>query len=181
MSNHEGFSDPTADVAVGRAMRRQRKYAGRSVSLSPVQSGAGPRSSCADQSISRERFVGKHARKLPLVYVCSRFAGRNESEVSRHIALARQYSRFVLTKQGVPVTPHLMYPQFLRDHIPLERELGFRSALKLMEKCDELWAFVPDGISAGMRRELEQAKAKGLPVKFFDGNMQEVISVEHDL
>jgi hypothetical protein len=115
------------------------------------------------------------------VYVCSRFAGRNESEVSRHIALARQYSRFVLTKQGVPVTPHLMYPQFLRDHIPLERELGFRSALKLMEKCDELWAFVPDGISAGMRRELEQAKAKGLPVKFFDGNMQEVISVEHDL
>ena len=163
MSNHEGFSDPTADAAVGKVAsenRRRRRHA------ASASSG----------------YTGKHGRsKLPLVYVCSRFAGRNESEVSRHIAMARRYSRFVLTKQGVPVTPHLMYPQFLRDHIPLERELGFRSALKLMEKCDELWAFVPDGISAGMRRELEQAKAKGLPVKFFDGDLREVIPLEHDL
>lgn len=156
MANHEGFSDPTAEEAIRRAMGGE--YAGK-------------------------HAKGRHLKKGPvsLVYICSRFAGADEDEVKEHILQARRFSRFALTRQAVPVTPHLMYPQFLRDSVPQERELGIAGGLKILRRCDELWVFVVDRISEGMRLEIEAAEHRKIPVRYFDEDMREVNFVECDL
>ena len=169
MANREGYMDPTAERAVGRVARSEKRR--RSLQeQGPVRAGSSPASGTAG---GRE-YVGKHVKHVPLIYVCSRFRGRTEAEVAELIRRARMHSRFVLSRQGVPVAPHLLYPQFLRDSLPMERELGIRCGLKLLHQCEELWAFVSGGISDGMRRELEEARVRKIPVRFFDENYQEV-------
>ncbi len=150
MANHEGFSDPTAETAIERVMNGE--YIGK-------------------------HAKGRHSKKGPvsLVYICSRFAGEDEEEVKAHILQARRFSRFALTRQAVPVTPHLLYPQFLRDSVACERQLGICSGLKLLRRCDELWVFVTDRISDGMRAEIEEAEHRKIPVRYFNADLQEVI------
>ena len=118
---------------------------------------------------------------MSVVYICSRFAGKDEEEVKEHILQARRFSRFAYCRQAVPVTPHLMYPQFLRDGVALQRELGIRSGLKILRRCDELWVFVVDGISSGMRREIQEAEHRKIRIRYFNAEMQEVESYECDL
>ena len=48
----------------------------------------------------------------PLVYVCSPYRG----DVEKNIELARKYSRFTFEEKNIPITPHLLYPQFLNDN-----------------------------------------------------------------
>lgn len=177
MSNHEGFADPTAEKAVGRVTAENRKRHRRN----GEGTGVGGKSRETSVSGNFSVYLGRHVRGVPLVYVCSRFSGANEMEVAEHVLMARRYSRFVLTRQAVPLTPHLLYPRFLRESVPEERELGIQCGLKLLRKCDELWAFVVSGISPGMRRELDEAKAYGIRIRFFDGSLQEVKQNERDL
>ena len=56
----------------------------------------------------------------PLVYICSPYSG----DVENNVAAARRYSRFAVDNNTIPITPHLLYPQFLDDTDPCERELG---------------------------------------------------------
>lgn len=51
----------------------------------------------------------KKAAYLPLVYVCSPYAGDVETNVKN----AKRYSRFAVDENAIPVTPHLLYPQFI--------------------------------------------------------------------
>lgn len=72
-------------------------------------------------------------------------------------------------EQGVtPIAVHLMYPQFLDDSSPKEREAGLQMGLRVLKACDELW-LCGDRISAGMQRELEAARQLGLPVRQISG------------
>ena len=56
----------------------------------------------------------------PIVYICSPYAG----DVERNVAAARRYSRFAMETGYIPIAPHLLFPQFLNDGDPAERELG---------------------------------------------------------
>ena len=49
-----------------------------------------------------------------------------------------------------------MFPQFLNDKDPKERELGLLYGLALLKCCYEVWCFGTD-ISAGMKQEIEEA------------------------
>ena len=158
MSNHEKYSDPTADLAVGLASLPRPVHYPKHGKYRHLQKGA-----------------------VSVVYICSRFAGKDEEEVKAHILQARRFSRFAYYRQAVPVTPHLLYPQFLRDGNPLERELGIRSGLKLLRRCDELWVFAVDGISTGMRREIQEAEHRKIRVRYFNAELQEVEEHERDL
>lgn len=60
-----------------------------------------------------------------------------------------------------PFAPHLLYPQFLNEDDLAQRDLGISLGLRFMEACDEIWVYVGDGISDGMRRELEHARMLG--------------------
>lgn len=118
-----------------------------------------------------------------MVYVCSRYAGKDREEVEENVRQAREYSRFVVRHEAVPVTPHLLYPQFLDDGDWKEREIGKRCGLWLLTCCDELWIFWRDGISEGMREEIRWAARLGKKVRFINSYLldEEGVLNESDL
>ena len=104
----------------------------------------------------------------PLVYVCSPFAG----DVKTNVKNARLYSRFAVIKGYLPITPHLLFPQFLRDSDADEREIGMHMGLVLLSMCQELWVF-GETISPGMAREIKKARWYGKRIRFFNEKLQE--------
>ena len=99
-----------------------------------------------------------------IVYICSPFSG----DVARNTEKARNYCKYAVSKGVTPIAPHLLFPQFLDDNCPVEREKGLAFGLALLEKVDELWVF-GTYISEGMHREIEKANGDGVPIKYIDG------------
>lgn len=105
----------------------------------------------------------------PIIYVCSPFAGDIESS----IAAARRYSRFAVKTGYIPIAPHLLFPQFLNDADPDERELGIFFGNALMSKCSEIWVF-GDTISPGMAAEIKRARWKNYRLRYFTKELEEI-------
>ncbi len=105
----------------------------------------------------------------PLVYICSPYSGNVESNIKS----ARRYSRFAVDMGYIPITPHLLYPQFLDDNNPAERSLGLLFGTVLMAKCAEVWVF-GSYISSGMNAEIERAKRKKYTIRYFSDDCEEV-------
>ncbi|SHJ77555.1 DUF7768 domain-containing protein [Paramaledivibacter caminithermalis] len=104
--------------------------------------------------------IEKHRK---LVFICSPFAGDIEGNTER----ARRYGRFAVTRNAIPIIPHLMYPQFLCEDDPEERELGISMGLVLLSKCHELWVF-GSKVTSGMAVEIEKAKSINIPIRYFN-------------
>ena len=104
----------------------------------------------------------------PMVYVCSPFSG----DVEKNVANARRYSRFAVERGYIPIAPHLLFPQFLNDKNPLERELGLHFGNALMSHCSEVWVF-GETISAGMDAEIRRAKRKNYKLRYFSSELKE--------
>lgn len=117
-------------------------------------------------------IIEKEERALrafrPIVYICSPFAG----EVEKNIEAARNYSRFAVDKGYIPIAPHLLFPQFLNDADPRERQLGLFFGNALMSKCSEVWVF-GNRISTGMAAEIKRAKWKNYRLRYFTDEMKE--------
>ncbi len=105
----------------------------------------------------------------PIVYICSPFSG----DVETNVRSARRYSRFAVDKGYIPIAPHLLFPQFLDDNNPTERELGLFFGNALMSKCAEVWVF-GSCISSGMEAEIKRAKRKDYRLRYFTEECQEV-------
>ena len=75
----------------------------------------------------------------------------------------------------IPLAPHLHYPQFMDDDDKEQRELGLRFALILLGKCNELWVF--NRVSQGMAQEINKAKKRGMPIRYFNDRCEEVESL----
>ena len=105
----------------------------------------------------------------PIVYICSPYAG----DVAANIEAARRYSRFAVETGYIPIAPHLLFPQFLNDADPAERELGLFFGNALMSKCSEVWVF-GSHIYAGMQAEIRRAKWKNYRLRYFTEDCQEV-------
>lgn len=106
----------------------------------------------------------------PMVYICSPFAGDVEANVEN----ARKYSRFAVERGYLPITPHLLYPQFLDDNSERERDLGLFFGLVLLDRCAEVWVF-GDCISAGMKAEIERAEARGQIIRYYTIDLLESV------
>lgn len=109
----------------------------------------------------------------PLVYVASAYSGDTVGNSEK----AKQYCRFALDQGQIPLAPHLMFPLFMNDDNPDERELALFMDVVLLGKCDELWIF-GDAITAGMRAEIDVAKKRRQKIRYFNSEMQEVESHE---
>lgn len=121
-------------------------------------------------NIRREEMAAdKKAAYLPLVYICSPYAG----DVENNINNARKYSRFAVEQKAIPVTPHLLYPQFMDDDNENEREMAMHFNYVLLGKCSEVWVF-GGVISRGMAREIALAKKRRMKIRWFTWNMEEV-------
>jgi len=118
-------------------------------------------------------LVEKEERALrafrPIVYICSPFSG----DVEGNIASAQRFSRFAVDKGYIPIAPHLLFPQFLNDNDPKERQLGLFFGNALMSKCAEVWVF-GSIISPGMAAEIKRAKWKDYRLRYFTEECQEV-------
>lgn len=105
----------------------------------------------------------------PLVYICSPLSG----EVERNQAEARRYCRYAVENGAIPLAPHLYFPQFMNDAAPAERNLALFMDIVLLSKCAELWVF-GETVSKGMSIEIEKAKRKGQPIRWFTADCKEV-------
>jgi len=94
------------------------------------------------------------------VFICSPYAG----DITRNVAIAQEACRIAVEHDEAPFAPHLFYTQFLDDTNPSHRGAGIVCGLAFMEACHEVWAYIRDGISPGMQRELDHAKSLGLPI-----------------
>ena len=105
----------------------------------------------------------------PIVYICSPFAG----DVEGNIAAAKRYCRFAVDSGYIPIAVHLLFPQFMDDADPKERELALFFGNAIMSKCSEVWVF-GERISSGMASEIKRAKWKNYCIRCFDSDCKEV-------
>lgn len=105
----------------------------------------------------------------PIVYICSPYAG----DVEQNVAATQRYCRHAVDMGYIPIAPHLLYPQFLNDASPRERQLGLFFGNAIMSKCSEVWVF-GDRISAGMEAEIKRAKWKNCRLRYFNETCEEV-------
>ena len=89
------------------------------------------------------------------------------------MANAKKYSRFTVENNAIPVTPHLLYPQFMDDANEQEREMAMHFNYVLLGKCTELWVF-GGVVSRGMAREINVAKKRRMKIRWFTWEMKEV-------
>ena len=105
----------------------------------------------------------------PVIYVCSPYAADPERNARR----AENFCRYVWKMGGIPLAPHLLFPQFMGAETDSTRELALHMGMILLTKCHELWYF-GEHISEGMKLELNRAWLRGIPVRHFNENCEEV-------
>jgi hypothetical protein len=105
----------------------------------------------------------------PIVFICSPCTG----DIENNVKAAQKYCRFAVEMGYIPFAPHLLFPQFLNDTDPKERDLGLFFGIALMSKCAELWVF-GETVSAGMAKEIEKAEKRGMRIRRFNSNCEEV-------
>lgn len=117
-----------------------------------------------------EREAKAHAFR-PMVYICSPLSGN----ITANQRNARHYCRFAVDSGCIPLAPHLYFPQFMDDGNGAERNLALFMDIVLLSKCDQMWVF-GGRISKGMSIEIEKAKRKGQPIRWFTSDCKEVSS-----
>ncbi|CAK7023542.1 MAG: hypothetical protein ENTB_05122 [Enterocloster aldenensis] len=95
-----------------------------------------------------------------LVYIASPYAG----DIEKNVAFAKVACRYAAAQGCTPVAVHLMYPQFLDDQVPKEREAGLRMGRRVLAACDEIW-LCGERMSAGMKAEETEAKRLDIPIR----------------
>lgn len=123
----------------------------------------------AYEALLRIELAAKASAFRPLVFICSPFAG----DVAGNTEKARSYSRFAVTRNCIPVAPHLLFPQFMDDSDPYQRDLAIFMGLVLLSKCLELWVF-GETVTAGMSVELAKAKQRDIRIRYFTEQLEEV-------
>lgn len=123
----------------------------------------------AYEALLRIELAAKASAFRPLVFICSPFAG----DVVGNTEKARSYSRFAVTRNCIPVAPHLLFPQFMDDSDPYQRDLAIFMGLVFLSKCLELWVF-GETVTAGMSVELAKAKQRDIRIRYFTEQLEEV-------
>lgn len=91
------------------------------------------------------------------IFICSRYAG----DIEHNVEIAQALCRMAVEAGYAPLAPHLLYTQLLDESDPVQRNLGISLGLRFMEACDEVWVYIGNGISDGMRREIAHARLLG--------------------
>lgn len=102
-----------------------------------------------------------------MVYVCSPFSG----DVEENTLKARKYCRFAVDQGVIPIAPHLLFPQFIKEET--ERDLALQMDMVLLAHCLELWVF-GSHVSEGMAAEIARARQKRMMIKCFSEDLEEV-------
>lgn len=134
-----------------------------------IRNSEGYSDPAAHEALSNIEREAKRQIFRPIVYICSPFSGEIESNQEN----ARRYCRFAVGRGCIPLAPHLLFPQFLNDADPAERELAMRMNMALLSKCAEVWVF-GNRVSKGMAMEIGRAKRKCQVIRYFTTDCEEV-------
>lgn len=124
----------------------------------------------AYEALKRIEKQEKEARYRPLVYICSPFSGK----VKKNKRKARKYCRFALEQHTIPFAPHLLFPQFMDDNNPEERQTAMFMNMVMLGKCEQLWVF-GENYSNGMKAEIQKAKFRKIKIRYFTEKMEEIL------
>lgn len=106
---------------------------------------------------------------MEMTYVCSPLSAPTRAERLANAAKATTYMIWAEKEfGGRAVAPHAYLPYLLDDSVPEQRALALDFGLKLLGMCSRLVAF-GDRLSAGMKKEIEVAHEKGIPVFYRTG------------
>lgn len=120
----------------------------------------------ADTAIGSVMLEEKH-RFIKRIFICSPFAG----DVEQNIAAAKTYCLFAIHRDCAPFAPHLLYPRFMDDRLPRQRDEAIRCGMAFLRACHEVWVF-GEKISPGMNRELQLARNLNKPIIRFDSDFR---------
>ena len=123
----------------------------RGLRADPTAYEAIKNSSCDEETINRN-----------IVYICSPLRG----DIVRNQNKALGYCRFVISKGFIPMSTHLIFPQFMDDCDEKDREKTMEMCLEILSRCDELWCF-GEKFSEGMAREMDFAKKYKIKIRCF--------------
>lgn len=121
-------------------------------------------------NVMKSEKAKKKADYKPLVYVCSPYSG----DVDQNVKNTRAFCRFSLEQNCIPLAPHLLFPQFMDDDNPVERDMAMFMNYVLLGKCSELWVF-GHTVSKGMRQEIQKARQYGKIIRYFTADLEEVV------
>lgn len=143
--NAEGYNDPTLGAVMQKMMTEY------------------------NTEQRKEQKRQSDIRKRKRAYIVSKYAG----DTVENIKNARRFCRFAVKQGYMPLASHLLYPQFLNDKNPYERELGTTFGLMLLASCKETWVFGTEH-SPGMVTEIAEAKRLDKTIRYFDLNCKEI-------
>ena len=123
----------------------------------------------AYEALSRIEREERKSNYRPLVYICSPYSGN----VDFNITNARIYCKYAVDNKCIPIAPHFLFPQFMNDEEPTDRELAMFMNMVLLSKCEELWVF-GNTISQGMGQEIAKAEKRRMKIRYFDYELKEV-------
>lgn len=123
----------------------------------------------AYEALSRIEREERKANYRPLVYICSPYSGNVDFNVTN----TRIYCKYAVDNKCIPIAPHLLFPQFMNDEEPTDRELAMFMNMVLLSKCEELWVF-GNTISQGMGQEIAKAEKRRMKIRYFDYELKEV-------
>lgn len=123
----------------------------------------------AYEALKAIEAAAKKSSYRPIVYICSPYSGDIETNVKN----ARRYCRYAVEQGAIPIAPHLLFPQFLEDDNPKERNLAIFMDIVLLSKSAELWVF-GETVSRGMGIEIAKAKRNRQPIRYFTESCKEV-------
>ena len=143
--NHEGYHDPTPYLA--------------------FQNIPDPAKEAEKEKQRRDRLPDLvFCLKIPRLQNCVRTFRASRQAI---------YCHFAVQKDCIPIASHLFFPQFMDDNDAKQRDLGLYMATVLLTKCSEVWVF-GRRISSGMAAEIYKAETRGMPIRYFTEEMEEV-------
>ncbi|WP_308540164.1 DUF4406 domain-containing protein [uncultured Murdochiella sp.] len=105
-------------------------------------------------------FFEQKEKRKPAAYICAPYAG----DVEKNKKVAIDFGKMAHEKGFLPIIPHLLFP-YLDD--VTDREEAMSMCLEVVERCDTLFV-LSDVITSGMKREIDLAKKKEMPIfQFF--------------
>jgi len=109
--------------------------------------------------------------QMSWIYIASPYKG----DIDTNIMRAKRYCRFVASRGKVPQCPHIFLTTFLDDDNKDEREAGLYLGIQMLKRCNELWVF-GSHISEGMKKEIEFAIKRNIPIKYYNDRCEEIIT-----
>jgi len=105
--------------------------------------------------------------KSKVAYVCSRYRADTGEVFKSQLQVTEEISRTLVLGGYDIIAPHSYYPLFLDDDDETEREVGMKSALRLLSVCDVMFVHIGNRVSVGMEAEIQEAKSKNMDIRYF--------------